>query len=188
MPYSIHHTTTNQITRHHGSKDNRIQVMKLSGHPDLQIVVNTSLHSVSSTVFRIRVSGETDSLLIKDAMTHGLLVAKATAPILRRCTPEPWPYYKVSMSGVCSQCHELWVTYLCNRCSCWVYLKCSGLQNAAECRRIKDWMCSSCSSPHTLPTPQPLPPSIPIHACRWESLHHLAIQRKWHRKQTDRLG
>ena len=54
------------------------------------------------------------------------------------------------------------MSYLCNRCSGWVHSKCSGLQNAAEYRRIKDWACS-CSSTPTLPTPLPLPPSIPIH-------------------------
>ena len=80
----------------------------------------------------------------------------------RRCTPEPWPYYKVSMSGVCSQCYKSWVSYLCNRCSGWVHSKCSGLQNAAEYRRIKDWICSSCNSPPTLPKLQP--PPIPTQA------------------------
>ena len=54
--------------------------------------------------------------------------------------------------------------YLCNHCSGWVHSKCSGLQNAVEYLPIKDWACSSCSYPPTLPTPQPLPPSIPIHA------------------------
>ena len=38
------------------SCDNSLQVVELSGHPDLQIVVNTSLQTVSSTVFRIRIS------------------------------------------------------------------------------------------------------------------------------------
>ena len=56
-----------------------------------------------------------------------------------------------------------WVSYSCNRCSCWVHSKCYGLQNAAEYRRIKDFACSSGSTPPTLPTPQPLPPSIPMH-------------------------
>ena len=46
----------------------------------------------------------------------------------------------------------------------WVHSKCSGLQNAAEYRRIKDWVCSSCNSPHTLPKTQPLPTSIPTQA------------------------
>ena len=62
------------------------------------------------------------------------------------------------------------VSYLCNRCSCWVHSKYSGLQNVAEYRRIIDWGCSSCRSPHTLPTPQPLPPSIPIYAVDGNSL------------------
>ena len=56
------------------------------------------------------------------------------------------------------------MSYLCNRCSCWVHSKCSALQNAAEYRRIMDWACISCSSPPILPTPQLLPPSIPMHA------------------------
>ena len=52
--------------------------------------------------------------------------------------------------------------YLCNRCSGWVHSKCSGLQNAAEYRRTKDWVCSSCNSPPTLPKLQP--PPIPTQA------------------------
>ena len=55
-------------------------------------------------------------------------------------------------------------SYLYNRCSGWLHSKCSGLQNAAEYRRIKDWVCSSCSSPPTLQKPQPLPASIPTQA------------------------
>ena len=46
---------------------------------------------------------------------------------------------------------------MCNYCSGWVNSNCSGLQNAAEYRRIKIWVCSSCSSPPTPPIPQPLP-------------------------------
>ena len=34
------------------------------------------------------------------------------------------------------------MSYLCNRCSGWVHSKYSGIQNAAEQRRIKDWVCS----------------------------------------------
>ena len=54
------------------------------------------------------------------------------------------------------------VSYLCNRCSGWVHSKCSGLQNTAEYRRTKDWVCSSCNSPPTLPKLQP--PPIPTQA------------------------
>ena len=87
----------------------------------------------------------------------------ATHPALRRCTPEPWPYYKVSMSGVCARnVTGRGVSYLCNRCSGWVHSKCYGLQNAAEYRRIKDWVFSSCNSPPTLPKQQP--PPIPTQA------------------------
>ena len=52
------------------------------------------------------------------------------------------------------------VIYMCNRCFGWVHSRCPGLQNAAEYRRIKNWPCSSCSSPPTPPTPQPLPSPI----------------------------
>ena len=54
------------------------------------------------------------------------------------------------------------VSYLCNRCSWMGNSKCSGLQNAAEYRRIKDWVCSSCNSPPTLPKLQP--PPLPTQA------------------------
>ena len=56
------------------------------------------------------------------------------------------------------------VSYLCNRCSGWAHSKCSGLQDAAEYIRIKDVVCSSCSSSRTLLKPQPLPTSIPTQA------------------------
>ena len=44
--------------------------------------------------------------------------------------------------------------YICKQCSGWVHFKCSGLQTAAEYRRIKNW---ECSSPPTQSIPQPLP-------------------------------
>ena len=56
------------------------------------------------------------------------------------------------------------MSYLCNRCSGWVHSKCCGLHNATEYRRLKDWVCSSCSSPSTLPKLLPLPTSIPAQA------------------------
>ena len=60
------------------------------------------------------------------------------------------------------------MSYLCNRCSGWVHSKCSGLQNAAEYRRIKDWVCSSCSSPTVLPTSQP--PSGSVYKSRGDNV------------------
>ena len=59
------------------------------------------------------------------------------------------------------------VNHLCNRCSGRVHSKCAGPQNRHT--RIKDWVCISCSFPPTLPTPQPLPPSIPTQAVNGNS-------------------
>ena len=154
---------------------------------DLQISVNTSLQTVSSTVSRIRVSLQRQSwlILMKAATTLGLLVIMATHPALRRYTPEPWPYYKVSMSVWARNVTGCGVSYLCNPCSGWVHSKCSGLQNAVEYRRIKDWVCSSCSSPPTHSTETTTATDINSNtSCRWEYIHHHAIQRKWHWQQT----
>ena len=48
------------------------------------------------------------------------------------------------------------VSYMCNHCSGWIHSNCSGLQNTAEYRQIKNWACSSCCSPPTPPIPKPL--------------------------------
>ena len=78
--------------------------------------------------------------------------------------PNPGPTTKYPCPVCARNITGRGVIYLCNRCSGWVHSKCSGLQNAAEYSRIKDWVCSSCSSPPTLPQPQPLPASIPTQA------------------------
>ena len=137
--------------------------MELSGHLVQQIVVNSSLQPVSSTVFLIQVSLQRISLLIthqshNDPRTpcdHGYA----------SCSHEMYTRTRVLLQRI----HVRYVTsrgvsYLCNSCSGWVHSKCSGLQNAAKYRRIKDRVCSSCSSPSTLPKPQPLPTSIPTQA------------------------
>ena len=77
--------------------------------------------------------------------------------------PNPGPTTKYSCPVCARNVTGRGVSYLCNRFSGWVHSKCSGLQNAAEYRQIKDWVCSSCSPPHTLPKPQQLPASIPTH-------------------------
>ena len=75
--------------------------------------------------------------------------------------PNPCPTTKYPCPPCARNVRGRGVSYLCNRCSGWVHSKCYGLQNAAEYKRIKDWICSS--SP-TLPKPQPLPTSIPTQA------------------------
>ena len=42
-----------------------------------------------------------------------------------------------------------------------MHSKCSGLKNAAQYRKTKDWACSSCNSPRTPSQPQAPPPPTP---------------------------
>ena len=91
-----------------GFCDNSLQVVELSGHPDLQIVVNASLQTVSSTVFRIRNSWQRLSWLITHKSRNDARTSGDHGYASWRCTLEPWPYYKVSISGVCTQCHGSW--------------------------------------------------------------------------------
>ena len=72
----------------------------------------------------------------------------------------PGPATKYPCSVCTRGATSRWVSYMCNRCSGWIHLMCSGLQNAAEYRRIKNLACSSGSSPPTPPIPQPLPSPI----------------------------
>ena len=71
--------------------------------------------------------------------------------------PNPGPTTKYPCPVCARNVTSRGVSYFCNRCSGWVHSKCSGLQDASEYRRTKDWVCSSCNSPPTLPKLQ-LPP------------------------------
>ena len=103
----------------------------------------------------------THELLIKAATTLGLLAIMATHPALMRCTSEPWPYYKVSMSGVCSQCHKSWgelfvqSLFWLGTFNVFWSSKHSGVQ--VKLRGV----CISCSPPPIIPKPQSLTSSIP---------------------------
>ena len=72
----------------------------------------------------------------------------------------PGPATKFPCTVLTSTGTSRGVSNMCNRCSGWVHSKCSGLQNAAEYRRIKNWACSSCSSPPTPLIPKQLPSPI----------------------------
>ena len=63
--------------------------------------------------------------------------------------PNPGPTTKYPCPVCARNVTGRGVSYLCNRCSGWVHSKCSGLQNAAEYRPIKDWVVA-------LAIPQPL--------------------------------
>ena len=67
------------------------------------------------------------------------------------------PMYPCSVcfKYVTSQC----MSYLCPRCSHWVHSSCSGLQNIADYRRTRGWICTTCGTPPQprAPSPQPSP-------------------------------
>ena len=78
---------------------------------DLQIVVNSSFQTVSSTVFR------TPSQFAAAKLTHYSSKPQRPSDSSRSWQrillsgdvhPEPWSYYKVSLSGVCTQCYKSW--------------------------------------------------------------------------------
>ena len=50
------------------------------------------------------------------------------------------------------------VNYRCTRCTGWVHAKCSGLLDAAQFRRNKDWTCDPCSASKTQQ------PTTPLHS------------------------
>ena len=105
---------------------------------DLPIVVISSLQTVSSTVFRTRVSLQRISLLITqlcrtDHLTPRDLGNASCSQVM--CTIILALILSIqSMFRVYKQRRE--VSCMCNRCSGWVHSKCSVFQNAAEYRRI----------------------------------------------------
>ena len=101
-------------THIYGFKDNS-QVVELSGQPDMQIVVNPSLHTVPSPFFL--------SESVCRTPHDQFYVSYSQEMYIRTLYPCP----------VCARnATSREVTYLCNRCSGCVDSKCSGLQNAAS--------------------------------------------------------
>ena len=70
--------------------------------------------------------------------------------------PNPGPIAKYPCPVCARDVTSRGVSYRCTRCTGWVHAKCSGLLNAAQYRRNKDWTCDSCSASKTQ---QPTPPS-----------------------------
>ena len=154
------------------ASDHILQVVELSGLPDLQIVVNTSLQTVSSTHYSSKPQRPSDSsrswqrpLLSGDVHPNHCPTKTYPCPVCAR---------NVTGRGM---------NYLCNRCSGWVHSKCSGLQNATEYRRIKDLVFSSCNSPSTLPKLQP--PQIPTQAVDGNSFTIMQFNANGIGKKTD---
>ena len=107
------------------SSDNSLQ---LSGHSDLQIVVNSLFDGVPYPSQFAADSSRSWLRILLSGYVHPGPTTRFPCPVCAR---------NVTGHGV---------GYLCNR-SGWVHSKCSGLQNAAVYRRIKDWVCFSFSSP-----------------------------------------
>ena len=77
--------------------------------------------------------------------------------------PNPGPTAKYPCPVCARDVTSRGVSYGCTKCTGWVHAECSGLLNAAQCRRIKDWTCNPCSASKTQqPTPPlPLPSPTP---------------------------
>ena len=74
--------------------------------------------------------------------------------------PNPWPTAKYHCPVCARDVTSRGVSYRCTRCTGWVHEKCSGLLNAAQYRRNKDWTCNPCSASKTQqPTPPPPSPT-----------------------------
>ena len=82
--------------------------------------------------------------------------------------PNPGPTDKYPCPVCARDVTSRGVSYRCTRCSGWVHAKCSGLLNAAQYRRNKDWTCDPCSASKTQkptpppPSPTPAPPTDQI--------------------------
>ena len=74
--------------------------------------------------------------------------------------PNPWPTAKYPCPVCARDVTSRGVRYWCTRCTGWVHAKCSGLLNAAQYRRNKDWTCYPFSASKTQkPTTSPPSPS-----------------------------
>ena len=71
--------------------------------------------------------------------------------------PNPGPATKYTCPVCARNVTSRGVSYQCNRCSGWVHAKCSGLLNAAQYRRNRDWACGPCSTTPPTPLPHPTP-------------------------------
>ena len=99
---------------------------------DLQIVLISSLQTVSSTVFRTRVSLQRLGWLITqrcrtDPRTPRDLGNASCSQVMCTRTLALLPCSMCTRNVISRR-----VSYMCNRCSGWVNSKCAGLQNAAE--------------------------------------------------------
>ena len=77
--------------------------------------------------------------------------------------PNPGPTVKYPCPVCARDVTSRGVSYRCTRCTGWVHAKCSGLLNAAQYRRNKDWTCDPCSASKTKQStpPPPSPPPTP---------------------------
>ena len=116
------------IDKFTGSNDNSLQVVELSG---LQTCKLLSTHP--SKPFLLHYSS-------KPQRPSGSLRSWQRILLSGDVHPNPGPTTKYPCLVCARNVTSRGVSYLCNRCSGWV-------QNAAEYRQTKDWVCSSCNSP-----------------------------------------
>ena len=120
------------------SNDNNLQVVGFqrqqptSGgtvrHPDLHIVVNTSLQTVFSTVYRTRVSLQQAKLTHYSSKPNRTSDSSRSLQRIRLSGDvHPGPITKYPCPVCARNVTGRGVSYLSNRCSGWVHSKCSCL-------------------------------------------------------------
>ena len=153
-----------------GSKDLGLLVVELSG--DTQSPANRD--QLLSWQSAVRLSGFSASGQFAAAE---LILISTTKPLRRRpdrtqlllllmagdIHPNPGPTVKYPCPVCARDVTSRGVSYRCTRCTGWVHAKCSGLLNAAQYRRNKDWTCDPCSASKTKQStpPPPSPPPTP---------------------------
>ena len=75
--------------------------------------------------------------------------------------PNPGPATKYHCPVCTCNVTSRGISYKCTKCSGWVHAICSGILNAAQCRRKGDWTYDACSAPQSQQSTPPTRSSTP---------------------------
>ena len=142
-----------------------------STHPSRTVVKSIEVFMESSQLYAATLTNYSTELLTTGPNYDPLLLLLALAGDVH---PNPGPSKypcSVCFKNVTSQ----GTSYLCTRCSHWVYSRCSGLRNAADYRKANGWICTACMTP---PRPRAsTPPPSPAHHVR-QVVQHTTVERQ----------